>query len=60
MSEKSDKRGEGTLSPEAAVREVCGDWHELSEHQRDRSRELFEAGRRFEREAQKAQEGVRK
>ena len=39
-----------------AVRAVCSDWPEMSEHQRLRSVELFEAGRRFEREARKAQE----
>lgn len=47
-AQMDEGRGEGTTSPGAAVEAVCPDWHELSEHQRVRSVELFEAGRRFE------------
>lgn len=34
----------GQSQMEAAVRAVCPDWEELSEHQRERTREIFAAG----------------
>lgn len=32
------------IAQELAVRAVCPDWAELSEHQRERTREIFAAG----------------
>lgn len=37
-------RMNGINEMEAAVRAVCPDWAELSEHQRERTREIFAAG----------------
>lgn len=66
MNAKAAERSEVASSPsEAAVRAVCPDWAELSEHQRERTREIFAAGaawgrRNFATEVTENTEGERK